>query len=327
MTTERVRAAIDKRLTLNWLIQGAAQHAGMTFQHVVAAELAALDPQLLPLYDLYALTNQLQRWQPRAVQVYGSPEAYWSRARTDPSHPFFGHPLLPAHGGTLAERARRRALERSRDKGLPTDPEAFVTRVSAIRAELRHRERPHGEALVALATRTTATIWGIPEARLSATLGEPVPFGTPIRILTPAAARFASAMAGLGGVERRGATLQVVGMGRNWHLLTKELVKGTAELICMHGAHDLSEEEYLAVAQAADRIEHERWMLQGGGELWRQLLAVVPPGRPIAEVLMHLARLAPTPLHQVLAAVLTQPDLAAEILATLGEAPADPASG
>ena len=39
-----LRDEINKRLTLNWLIQGAAQHAGMTFHHLVRDELDALDP-------------------------------------------------------------------------------------------------------------------------------------------------------------------------------------------------------------------------------------------------------------------------------------------
>ncbi len=231
MSPERLSDEIRKRLTLNWLIQGAAQHAGMTFHHLVRDELDALDPQLLGLYDKYALSNQLQRWQPAAIASYGAPAGYWLRARTNPEHPFFGHALLVAHGGALAETARERASERSREKGLTTDPQAFMASVADVRERILTLERPHAVALVALAKRTTSGIWGIPRERLHATLGEPVPFGTPIRIRSPEAARFAARMAGLGGVERRDGELAVVAFGRNWHLLTKELVKGTAELI------------------------------------------------------------------------------------------------
>ena len=35
MIDAELRGEINKRLTLNWLIQGAAQHAGMTFHHLV----------------------------------------------------------------------------------------------------------------------------------------------------------------------------------------------------------------------------------------------------------------------------------------------------
>jgi hypothetical protein len=318
MTTDRLRDEIHKRFTLNWLIQGAAQHAGMTFHHLVRDQLDAVDGRLMPLYDLYALSNQLQRWHITAIQAYGSPEDFWQRARASAGHPFYGHPLLPAHGGELAEEAHRRALDRSRQKGLATAAEEFMASVAGIRRQLLDAERPHAPALVELAKRTTADIWGIPPAQLCASLGPPVPFGTPIRILTPAAARFASRVAGLGGVERRGDELVVVGMGKNWHLLTKELVKGTAELICMHGARSLSDAEYRDVTDAADRIDYERWMLQSGGELWRRLLAAAPGGRPIAELLMHIARLPPTPLHSLVGSIIERPALAREILATLG---------
>ncbi|MEJ0088566.1 MAG: hypothetical protein WDM80_02220 [Limisphaerales bacterium] len=41
-----VQLEIQKRFTLNWLIQGAAQHAGMTFHHLVRDELDALESGL-----------------------------------------------------------------------------------------------------------------------------------------------------------------------------------------------------------------------------------------------------------------------------------------
>ena len=41
MNEQALRDQINKRLTLNWLIQGAAQHAGMTSHHLVRDELDA----------------------------------------------------------------------------------------------------------------------------------------------------------------------------------------------------------------------------------------------------------------------------------------------
>ena len=46
-------------------------------------------------------------------------------------------------------------------------------------------------------------------------------------------------------------------------------------------------------------------MLQSGGELWRRLLAATPAGRPLAQVLMDLARLPPEALESRMAAVIT----------------------
>jgi hypothetical protein len=44
-----LRDEVNKRFSLNWLIQGAAQHAGMTFHHLVRDELDALDSELVHL--------------------------------------------------------------------------------------------------------------------------------------------------------------------------------------------------------------------------------------------------------------------------------------
>src|SRR5438094_8819737 len=96
---EELRGEINKRLTLNWLIQGAAQHAGMTFHHIVRDELDAVDPTLVRLYDQYALINLLQSWPFDAWVLLGSPGRFWRRAASDPRHPFCGHPVLPRYGG------------------------------------------------------------------------------------------------------------------------------------------------------------------------------------------------------------------------------------
>ena len=127
-----------------------------------------------------------------------------------------------------------------------------------------------------------------------------------------------AAIVGLGGVVRHGNSLSVVGRGTNWQLLTKELVKGTAELICMHGLNNLTDETYREVMEAADRIEWEPWMLQTGGELWRRLLTLMPDARPVAEVLMYIARLPAKSLESLMMEVIERPGRARELLAALG---------
>ena len=111
----------------------------------------------------------------------------------------------------------------------------------------------------------------------------------------------------------------MVAKAPNWQLLAKELVKGTGELICLHGLSQLDEETYQRVMQAADRIEFEPPMLQTGGELWRRLLARIPDGRPISKVLMHLARLPARSLESLVLAVITEPQWARELLEGLGQ--------
>ena len=120
-----IQLEIQKRFTLNWLIQGAAQHAGMTFHHLVREELDALDPALVLAYDQYAIINLLQYWQIEGKIFLGSPAKFWRRTATNKSHPFFGHPLLSKYGGLLAEAGRQRGLERAKEKGVILVPFLF----------------------------------------------------------------------------------------------------------------------------------------------------------------------------------------------------------
>ena len=123
---------------------------------------------------------------------------------------------------------------------------------------------------------------------------------------------------GLEGVEQRGDQLIVIAQATNWLVLAKELVKGTAELICLHGLNSLDDRTYERVIAATDHLDLEPWMLQSGGELWRRLLAVMPEDRAPAEMLMHLAHLAAHSLESLMLAVIEQPDWARELLASLG---------
>jgi hypothetical protein len=67
-----------------------------------------------------------------------------------------------------------------------------------------------------------------------------------------------------------------VAKGCNWLIVSKELTKGTLEMICLHGLNTLDDDLYQHVIDAADHIEYEPWMMQAGGELWRRLLAQLP---------------------------------------------------
>jgi hypothetical protein len=317
MNDQDLRDQINKRLTLNWLIQGAAQHAGMTFHHLVRDQISALDPRLLRLYDQFALVNLLQYWNLDAALLLGRPSAFWRRAATQHTHPFFGHPLLSRFGGMLAESARSRALERCREKGVTRLPIILSVQAMRVLNRVQAVESPHHRRLIELAKEMASRVWGIPLERLDADLVPKVMVGDLIRPRTVRFKILLAAVVGLGGVENRDGTLVVVARGTNWQLLAKELVKGTAELICLHGLNTLNDETYERVIDAADWVEYEPWMLQTGGELWRRLLAVIPTGRAIAQVLMHLARLPPGSLHSLLEAVIERPQWAGELLGGL----------
>jgi hypothetical protein len=316
-----LRAEINKRLTLNWLIQGAAQQAGITLHHLVRDDLNAMDPRLIPLYDQFALVNLLQYWQLDGVLLLGRPSRFWRRAKTSRRHPFFHHPLLSRHGEELAETSRRRGVERAKEKGLTQRPIAFSFQGTLIMQRLRSIESAHRQPLIDLAKRAASRAWGISVDRFDASI-EPATKTTSAfpRLPPPHSLRgfiFRAAVVGYGGVVARGGRLIVTARATNWQLLAKELVKGTAELICLHGLNRFDDQTYDAVTRAADRLEFEPWMLQTGGELWRRLLAVTPAGRSASRVLMYLARLEPDALESLMLAVLERPDGARKWLAML----------
>jgi hypothetical protein len=307
-----VRLEIQKRHTLNWLIQGAAQHAGMTFHHLVKDELNALDPRLLPYYDQYALINLMQYWQPKVSILSCGPAQFWRQTATDPKNPFFGHPLLSKFGGRLAEAGRQRAYARCYEKGFSCLPVAFRHQVLQVVVGLRRLETPHRLRLHQLARETASTVWGIPQERLEADLTRKIVL-TPDKLVArnERGDRFRKCIVGYGEVTRRGDDLIVTGKGTNWQLVAKELVKGTAELICLHGLNELDDDTYQQVINVTDHLDLEPWMLQSGGELWRMLLTSFPDGAPIARVLMHLARLPAGTLESVITTALEQPEAAA----------------
>ncbi len=319
MNEVELREEINKRLTLNWLIQGAAQHAGMTIHHLMRDELAALNPKLLLKYDQFAVMGLLQYWHPEAMLFMGSPSRFWRRASTKANHPFFGHPLLSVYGGTLAAEAKRRVCERCKEKGVTRIPILLSFQATYLICRLCFLEEPHRQRLVDLAKGAASAFWGISVDRLYGDLTEKMEVGDSIAASGLQGKIIRVLVAGYSRVERDGDSLVVYGRAKNFHLLTHELVKGTAELICLHGLNTLSDDVYAKVTEAADKIEYESWMLQSGGELWRRLLAVTPKDRPIAHVLMNLARLPAKHLEPVIAAVIEDPERARRLLANLDE--------
>jgi hypothetical protein len=316
MDAVEARFEINKRLTLNWLIQGAAQHAGLTAHHLVRDELDSIHPELVRLYDLYALANLFQYWSPAAVLLLGWPSWFWNRAASSSTHPFFTHPLLSRHGGALATTARQRAIERAKEKGVGGNPSLIPYRIARELARVKMIEAGHADELVELAKRATSMVWGIPSDRLDANLSTAIALdegdaetlrGRILGVLAVGWARVAA----------RDGAVDVVARATNWYFLAKELVKGTAELICLHGLAHLGEDMYQHVMRQVDKIEYEPWMLQTGGELWRRLLSVLPKRTPLQNALMHLARLPAESLERIMLSVIEQPESARQTLAHL----------
>jgi hypothetical protein len=123
-------------------------------------------------------------------------------------------------------------------------------------------------------------------------------------------AMFRAGIVGYGGVVQTDDGLRVVGKGTNWQLLCKELVKGTAELVCLHGLNQLDDDTYQRVLKVTDHLDLEPWMLQSGGEFWRRILPAFPDGQSLSITLMHLAQMPPGTLESMVAEMIEHPDSA-----------------
>jgi hypothetical protein len=310
----------NKRLTMNLLIQGAAAHAFLTAHHLVRDELEAIRPGLTKLYDKWVLSAYLNYWIGDLPIIHGRPSRFWRRVRCV-GHPFHEHRFLARHGNELSCASKRYVTARGWRKGVIGIPIIHYIQMVVLYIRVYWAERNHEQELVRIAKRATSRIWGIDEGRLVAelTLTSSVAFGN---LQSPET--FAGQMArvsaiGYGGVERRGGVFRVIAKARNWPLVLHELVKGTAELICLHGLNTLDEKTYELVIREADKIEYENRMLQVGSETWRRLLSALPHDRPLPEMLMHMARLDPEPLEELMLTVIDDSAKARVLLATLGE--------
>jgi hypothetical protein len=219
----------------------------------------------------------------------------------------------------LAEEVRKRAVGRCKEKGVTLLPFAFSFQTAFLIIRLQMIETPHRRRLIELAKEVTTRIWGIPSERLSGDLVDRIAGRRLIPIRSFRDTILGSCVAGIGGVVRREDHLGVWASGVNWHLLIKELVKGTAELISLHGLNQLSDDTYQRVLQATDRLDLEPWMLQSGGELWRRVLAAIPEGRSMSHVLMQLARQPAKTLEATLVAIIERPESAPSPLEELAE--------
>jgi hypothetical protein len=224
---------------------------------------------------------------------------------------------LAKHGGGLANAAKRHAIARARAKHVSTTPGVNGLQLLWLVVETLFRERRHARRLADLAKRATSLMWGIEEDRLDAELTDDIEFGNIREPSTTTGKVIRMAAAGYGGVSRHGSRLKVVAKAQCWPLLSHELVKGTAELVCLHGLNTLDRQTYDRVTEAADRIEYETWQMQAGSELWRRLLALLPRDKTVPDVLMNVARLAPHSLETLVMAVVEKPAWARQLIAAL----------
>jgi len=315
--SDEILQQTNKRLTLNLLIQGAASHSYITAHHLIKDELEHIRPGFTRLYDQMAISAHLCYWLSDMVLLYGPSWWFWRRTHR-PGHPFRRFPLLARHGRDLARASKKNLCVRGREKRVTSIPVLHYFQAIALLAKTAWAERAHRTRLSTLAKRATSQIWGIDEDRLEATFTTEVAFGN---IPTPrtAVGRFTkNAACGWGGVEHRDGQFHVVAKSWVLPLILHELTKATAELVCLHGLNRLDDDTFDKTISESDQIEYEMWMMQAGPEMWRQLLAVLPADSDLAEMLMHIARLDPQPLEQLMLAVIEEPDQARGLLMKLG---------
>jgi len=306
----------NKRLTLNLLIQGAACHTYISASHLVRDELEECSPGLTLLYNRFALCAQLNYCIGDNALLSGRPHRWWGFSRT-PQAPFVRHNLMARYGSMLAREELRHLRKLARTKDVLTIPFAQWVHLIALLMDVSAVEKGKRVLLQRLAKQVAAGIWGIPEDRLSATLTEYVSFGNLQTPATWVGKVYRRGAIGYGGVERVNGQMQVVARAWVFPLLVHELVKGTAELICLHGLGGLEDSTYAAVTGEADRIEYEPWLMQAGPAMWRRLLAVAPRGVELPHTLMQLAMLEPQRLDALMITVIEQPEEARRQLVEL----------
>jgi hypothetical protein len=315
---EEIERQVNKRLTLNLLIQGAAAHTFITGHHLVRDELAELCPGFVELYDKLAISVHLNYWIGDIILLHGFGSRFWNRIH-QPSHPYHRHRLLAKHGLQLSRASKQFLRDRGRGKGVISVPIVHYAQMTKLIIRAMRMELNHNAALVALAKRATHLMWGIDEEQLVAELTHNMAMRNVREPKSLEGWLARSAAVGWGGVQRRDGKLYVVAKAIIWPLLLHELTKGVAELVSMHGLNTLDDATYGAVIDRTDHIEYEASMLQAGPEAWRLLLAALPPGRPLAEMLMHIARLDPDSVEELMLAVIEDPQRARRLLTELGD--------
>lgn len=304
---------VNKRLTLNLLIQGAASHGYLTSHHLVHEQLEALRPGLTSLYDRITISAHLNHWIGDGCLFFGRPRRFWMSV-AHPTHPFHRHPLLVAHGELLAEETRKHLIARAKVKDVSTIPGVHFAQAIKLMVQLVMAEDGLDAPLTTLAVHVATCVWGFDERRLDAQITRDLEFGRIREPRTRLGRKFRKAAAGWSGVQSRKGELRVVAKALFWPLLSHELTKGICELICLHGLCDLGKQEYADVVGYADHIEYEIPMLQAGAELWRRFLAVIPPGQSLPHMLMHVARLEPDMLERLMMNVVEAPSEARRVL-------------
>ena len=314
-----VQQEINKRLTLNMLIHGAAAHTFVTASHLVQDELEEIAIGLTNAYDQFTIAGQLNYLMGEIAFIFGWPNQFWGFSSI-PKKILQPSQFLRKYTQQLARESKAELIRRAAEKGMKTGRFAVWWAGSTLGNQLIHFEEGFQNELADIATKAVCEIWDFPADKLDAEITRNVAFG---RLQPPKTfgGKFYRMFAiGYSGVSRTGDTFKVVAKAWFFPILVHELVKGIMELICIHGLNRLDDDTYQQVMVVADQLEHEPWMLQAGAEMWRRFLAVAPRDFPLANHVMNVANLSPQRLEKLMLLIMEEPNRATEMLRQLSKA-------
>jgi hypothetical protein len=294
-------------------------HAAFTAHHHVRDELESLRWGLTRFYDMLITSLQINMSLGEPVIFYGLPSTFWSRTGRC-HHPCYRFPLLRKHGAELSrsEIKYTKALAWKR-RLFPVVPVLHSYRLLWHMCRSMLNEVGIKKRLTELIPIAVSRLWGIEQHRVNPSIQFfNLGFGHIRPPRTAVGNLYSSGIISYGGVVRKEDQFEVRAKGMNFPLVLSESIRGTAELICLHGLCDLDESTYRRVTDETDIFDHEIWLFQTGPELWRRLLKVLPPDRSTAEMLMHIARLDPEFIEDLMMAVVEDPDHARVLLLNLG---------
>lgn len=315
---DQLLAQTNKRMILNFLIQGSAAHTFISASHLVKHELEELHPGLTLLYDRFALSGQLNYLNGDIALTSGRPRGWWGWSPRV-QKPLRGSPFLRKYAHQLAMEELRHLKALAKKKDIRTFPVIHWFQLMKLLGQVTSIESGKQHRLELLAIEAISQIWEIPSERLEATLTNNVAFGNlhPTKSFT--AKIYRAGAIGYGGVRRkRDGQFQVIAKAIVFPLLVHELNKGIMELICLHGLCDVDDSTYSSATGEADRIDYEPWCIQAGPALWRRLIAIAPRERKLSNIVMHLARLEPSELEECMMMLMKYPDDAQRRLRELG---------
>ena len=307
------RHLVNKRLTMNILIQGAASHAHLSAHHLVRDELDQIDTDLVPLYDQAIAGATYAYWRGFLPIIMGRSDKFWRRMNR-PENPFFYHRFLRRHGRTMADDAFKTAKSRCLEKSVPTSMYRHEFAIMKDILQIVDLEKEYRPPLAELAKQTCEQIIGTPQDLMNATITETPAWGTVRRPQTLKGRIIKNLMVGWGGVDRIDGQLQVVAKAIVWPLLLHELVKGSMELICLHGMNDLPTEDFDVVMDYTEHLEYEVPMIQLGPEFYKCFLHVVPAGQALADCVMAVSMMEPVSLEEFLFDMVEAPKTATQTL-------------